>query len=146
MPRGKRKKEKKSKSKSESQETNKSRSQENLPTSHISGEIYGLDTFHSFIRAREDIIAISYRVPTEKLAKEGIVARYKGQMITAIQNHARNRGQIISVQHIHIEALPMGEETYIKAWAQMRNVEGNVRRRDSPPDDPMDWKIEGVET
>jgi len=78
-------------------------------------ETYGLDRLHSFMKARDDIVAVAYRVPTVNLAKDGLVAKYRGEMISAIQNFGRNRGQIISVQHIHIDALPLGSETLIKA-------------------------------
>ena len=109
-------------------------------------EACSLDQYHSFMKAHDDIIAISYQVPTANLAKDGLVSKYRGEMITAIQNFARKKGQIVSVQHISIDVLPMGSETIIKAWAHMRDVDGKVKRRDSTPEDPMDWSVKAVET
>ncbi len=109
-------------------------------------EACSLDQYHSFMKARDNIIAISYRVPTANLAKDGLVAKYRGEMITAIQKYGRNRGQIISTQHISIDVLPMGSETIIKAWALVKDVEGKTRGRDSGPGDPLDWSIKGVQT
>lgn len=147
MPRGKRKKKKKvneAKSKSAPRTKNiKPADPSSFETYDLDVETYGLNTLHSFMKARDDIITIAYRVPTTNLTKDGLVTKYRSQMISAIQNFARNRGQIISVQHIHVDALPLGSETLIKAWALMDDVGGKVKRKDSNID-PLDWSIQGV--
>lgn len=137
MPRVRRKKRK---------EKKPSKSDPSQKEAIASFETYGLDRLQSFMRAREDIIAIAYRVPTENLAKDGHVAKYRGELILSIQKLGQSRGQTISTQHIHIDALPLGHETLIKAWALMKNVGGNVKIRDQRPKDPMDWNVQGVQT
>jgi len=144
MPRGKRKKKKKVDPVKSTPSPQTKDLVDSFETYDLDVETYGLDRLHSFMRARDDIITIAYRVPTVNLTKDGLVAKYRGEMISAIQNFVRNRRQIISVQHIHIDALPLGSEALIKAWAYMKDVGGKVKRRNAPPEDPLDWAVKGV--
>lgn len=110
----------------------------------FSDEQYGLDLYHGFMRSDEDVIAISYRVNTGNIAKEDIVKKYKSQMISALMKAGRKKGLSIPIQQIKFQALPLGEDSIIKAYALMRNVR---KQRDGSPvkertsNDPFGWGV-----
>jgi hypothetical protein len=115
----------------------------------FSEEQYGLDLYHGFMRSDEDVIAISYRVNTGNIAKEEIVNKYKSQMISALMKVGRRRGVTIPVQQIRFQALPLGEDSIIKAYALVRSatkLRDGAPARDARSDDPFQWRVdEGVE-
>lgn len=109
-------------------------------------EKYGLDIMQSFMKSDEEILAICYRVNTGNVGKEDIVNKYKNTMITALQRKAREKGYMVSVEKIIFNCLPLGEDSLIKAYAPLKNVQ---KARSGEPviektvNDPFSWNVKG---
>lgn len=107
---------------------------------------YGMNILHDFTKAREDIIIVCYRVPMDHLTKEDVVAHYRSKMIDALQGYGKRNGFVLSPQHITFDALPLGHEVMIKAWADIKNIKGTGKlprklRRAQESQDPFDWGV-----
>jgi len=143
MPRGR--KRKSSKKNEKKKKINERVPEAEMPKTQalFSEEQYGLSLMESFMKSDMDMIAIAYRVPTGDMGREDVTRRYRSQMISALQTLGKRRGLVISVQHIHFRALPIGEDTIIKAFAVNKNIN---KARDNKPlekkeKDVFDWKV-----
>ncbi len=105
-------------------------------------EEYALGLLEGFMRAEGDIIAVAYRLQTAQIGNEDIMREYKSRAIEAVTKLARSRGLTMSVQHIHFKAMPVGNETLIKAYANKADsIESRSRRRQES-NDPFFGNIE----
>ena len=82
---------------------------------------YGLGLLEGFMKADTDVIAVAYRVPTGHIANDDAIRKYRSEAIATLQRVAKSRSYTLSVQHIHFKALPLGEETIIKAFGSLRD-------------------------
>ena len=89
-----------------------------------------LEYVANFLKTRENVIIMAYKVPTEDMTKEDIVSKYRSQLINSIQNAGLKKGVVAPISAIHIDALPAGEFTYIKGWCRMVDAQGNAAEKE----------------
>ena len=84
------------------------------------------EAYTKFIRSDENIIVVSYEVPTMRLTGEDQIRNWKLGLETALVNAANYRKLIISRDKFRFEALPQGETTLLKAFFRMADVTGGA--------------------
>lgn len=83
-----------------------------------------LGELHNFLKSKGRIVAVCYRVPTDDIAVDDAVARYRSKMINALQRQGRKKRMRISPTNCHVDAYPAGGHTYIKGWFDVYDAKG----------------------
>ena len=105
-------------------------------------ELYkNLEYVANFLKTRENVIIIAYKVPTEHVAKEDVVRKYRSEMINALQRTGLRKGVTAPLSAIHIDALPAGDFTYIKGWFRLIDAQGKPaeKERERAKEEDIEW-------